>query len=98
MNLDAYKIIRRPLITEKTTMQREIGNVIAFEVDSRANKIEVRRAVETLFGVKVAEVRLFNVRGKMKRLGRNVGRRPNWRKAYVRLKDGEKAPEFFEGV
>lgn len=95
---DNYRIIRRPLITEKSTLQREIGNIIAFEVDSKANKIEVRRAVEALFDVKVAEVRLFNVKGKLKRLGRNVGRRPNWRKAYVRLKDGEKAPEFFEGV
>lgn len=98
MNLDHYRIIRRPLITEKSTMQRELGNVIAFEVDASANKIEVRQAVEALFNVKVAEVRLFNVRGKVKRLGRNIGRRPNWRKAYVRLKDGEKAPEFFEGV
>jgi large subunit ribosomal protein L23 len=98
MNLEHYRIIRRPLITEKSTMQREIGNVIAFEVDVKANKIEVRRAVEALFNVKVAEVRLFNVRGKMKRLGRNIGKRADWRKAYVRLQDGEKAPEFFEGV
>ena len=95
---DNYRIIRRPLITEKSTLQRELSNVIAFEVDTKANKIEVRRAVEALFNVKVAEVRLFNVKGKLKRLGRNVGRRPAWRKAYIRLKDGEKAPEFFEGV
>ena len=95
---DNYRIIRRPLITEKSTLQRELSNVIVFEVDTKANKIEVRRAVEALFNVKVAEVRLFNVKGKLKRLGRNVGRRPAWRKAYIRLKDGEKAPEFFEGV
>lgn len=95
---DYYRIIRRPLITEKSTTQRELGNIIAFEVDTKANKIEVRRAVEALFDVKVAEVRVFNVKGKLKRLGRNVGRRSNWRKAYVRLKAGEKAPEFFEGV
>ena len=98
MNLENYRIIIRPLITEKSTLQKETGNVIAFEVASKANKIEVRRAVEALFNVKVEEVRLFNVRGKLKRLGRNIGRRSDWRKAYVRLKAGEKAPEFFEGV
>jgi large subunit ribosomal protein L23 len=75
-----------------------MGNVLAFEVDGNANKIEVKRAVEELFKVKVEEVRLFNVRGKMKRMGRGVGKRRDWRKAYVRLKDGEKAPEFVEGV
>jgi large subunit ribosomal protein L23 len=95
---DNHRVIRRPLVTEKSTKQKETGNIIAFEVDPRANKIEVKRAVEGLFNVKVAEVRLFNVRGKEKRLGRNVGRRRDWRKAYVRLKAGEKAPEFFEGV
>ncbi|MGK2856434.1 MAG: 50S ribosomal protein L23 [Thermoanaerobaculia bacterium] len=98
MNLEHYRIIVRPLITEKSTLQKETGNIIAFEVASKANKIEVRRAVEALFNVKVEEVRLFNVRGKLKRLGRNIGRRSDWRKAYVRLKAGEKAPEFFEGV
>ena len=98
MNLDHYRIIIRPLITEKSTLQKETGNVIAFEVASKANKIEVRRAVEALFNVQVEEVRLFNVRGKLKRLGRNIGRRSDWRKAYVRLKPGQKAPEFFEGV
>ncbi|MBI2212182.1 MAG: 50S ribosomal protein L23 [Thermoanaerobaculia bacterium] len=98
MNLENYRIIIRPLITEKSTLQKETGNIIAFEVAAKANKIEVRRAVEALFNVKVEEVRLFNVRGKLKRLGRNIGRRSDWRKAYVRLKAGEKAPEFFEGV
>jgi len=93
-----HRIIRRPLVTEKSTMQKESTNVIAFEVDPKANKIDVKRAVEQLFKVKVDEVRLFNVRGKMKRMGRNVGKRRDWRKAYVRLKAGEKAPEFFEGV
>ena len=93
-----HRIIRRPLVTEKSTMQKDATNIIAFEVDPKANKIDVKRAVETLFKVKVDEVRLFNVRGKMKRMGRNVGKRRDWRKAYVRLKAGEKAPEFFEGV
>ncbi|HVT04185.1 MAG TPA: 50S ribosomal protein L23 [Thermoanaerobaculia bacterium] len=93
-----HRIIRRPLVTEKSTMQKDSTNIIAFEVDPKANKIDVKRAVEMLFKVKVDEVRLFNVRGKMKRMGRNVGKRRDWRKAYVRLKAGEKAPEFFEGV
>lgn len=96
--MNSHQVIRRPLVTEKTTMLREIGNVIAFEVDCAANKIEVKRAIEELFKVKVAEVRLFNVRGKMKRMGRYVGKRRDWRKAYIRLKEGEKAPDFFEGV
>ena len=96
--MNANQVIRRPLVTEKSTMLREDTNVIAFEVDPNANKIEVKRAVEELFKVKVEEVRLFNVRGKMKRMGRWVGKRRDWRKAYVRLKEGEKAPDFIEGV
>jgi large subunit ribosomal protein L23 len=96
--MNANQIIRRPLVTEKSTMLREDTNVIAFEVDPHANKIEVKKAVEELFKVKVAEVRLFNVRGKMKRMGRWAGKRRDWRKAYVRLKEGEKAPDFVEGV
>ena len=96
--MNANQIIRRPLVTEKSTILREAGNVLAFEVDANANKIEVKRAVEELFKVKVEEVRIFNVRGKMKRMGRWVGKRRDWRKAYVRLKEGEKAPEFVEGV
>jgi large subunit ribosomal protein L23 len=96
--MNANQIIRRPLVTEKSTILREEGNVLAFEVDPKANKIEVKRAVEELFKVKVDDVRLFNVRGKMKRMGRWAGKRRDWRKAYVRLKAGEKAPEFVEGV
>jgi large subunit ribosomal protein L23 len=96
--MNANQIIRRPLVTEKSTMLRETDNVIAFEVDGNANKIQVKQAVEELFKVKVAEVRLFNVRGKMKRMGRWAGRRRDWRKAYVRLVAGEKAPDFIEGV
>jgi large subunit ribosomal protein L23 len=96
--MNANQIIRRPLVTEKSTMFREDTNIIAFEVDPKANKIQVKSAVEELFKVKVAEVRLFNVRGKMKRMGRWAGKRRDWRKAYVRLKEGEKAPDFIEGV
>ena len=96
--MNANQIIRRPLVTEKSTIRREQDNVITFEVAANANKIQVKNAVEELFKVKVEEVRLFNVRGKMKRMGRFVGKRRDWRKAYVRLKEGEKAPEFIEGV
>jgi len=96
--MNANQIIRRPLVTEKSTILREEENVLAFEVAGSANKIQVKQAVEELFKVKVEEVRLFNIRGKMKRMGRFVGKRRDWRKAYVRLKEGEKAPEFVEGV
>lgn len=97
--MNSYQIIRRPIITEKSTILRESGqNLIAFVVDRRANKIEVKRAVEELFKVKVAEVRLLNIHGKVKRMGRYSGKRPDWRKAYVRLVEGEKAPDFIEGV
>ena len=97
--MNSHQVIRRPIVTEKSTLLRETGNnVLAFEVDAKANKIDVKRAVEELFKVKVQEVRLFNVRGKMKRMGRFVGKRVDWRKAYVRLKEGEKTPDFIEGV
>lgn len=92
------EIIRRPLITEKSTGQRETDNVLAFEVHRDANKIEVRRAVEQRFGVKVAHVRVVSMHGKERRRARLVGRRPDWKKAYVRLAPGETAPEFFEGA
>ena len=91
-------VIRRPLITEKTTLQRELANTYAFEVAMDANKIEVRRAVETQFKVKVAEVRLSRMHGKERRQGRFAGRRPDWKKAYVRLAEAEKQIEFFEGA
>lgn len=91
-------IIRRPLITEKSTHQREGENILAFEVDVRANKIEIQRAVEAQFKVKVADVRVANCHGKVRRQGRFSGRRPDWKKAYVRLAPGEKTIDFFEGV
>ena len=97
--MNANQIIRRPLVTEKSTFLRDEGtNIIAFEVDPKANKIQVKSAIEELFKVKVQEVRLFNVRGKIKRMGRYQGKRRDWRKAYVRLVAGEKAPDFIEGV
>jgi large subunit ribosomal protein L23 len=98
--MNSNQIIRRPLVTEKSTMMREEGsNIIAFEVDPHANKIQVKHAIEELFpDVKVAEVRLFNVRGKTRRMGRTVGRKRDWKKAYIRLTADSKAPDFIEGV
>ncbi len=92
------EVIRRPLITEKSTVQREEKNIVAFEVHRDANKIEVKRAVEAQFKVKVAEVRIARVHGKVRRQGRYSGRRPDWKKAWVRLVEGEKQIEFFEGM
>ena len=94
---DAYKVIRRPMITEKSTLHKEMHNQLAFEVDRRANKIEIKKAVERVFKVRVKDVRTMNYQGKQKRLGRTVGRRPHWKKAIVTLQPGEKI-EFFEGV
>jgi len=91
-------IIRRPVITEKTTMQRELSNTYTFEVARSANKIDVRRAVEVQFHVKVSEVRISRMHGKERRQGRYVGRRADWKKAIVRLAEGEKQIEFFEGA
>jgi large subunit ribosomal protein L23 len=91
-------VIRRPLITEKTTLLREDGRTVVFEVARDANKIDVRRAVEKLLGAKVDGVRTANTQGKLKRQGRFVGRRSDWKKAYVTLKDGQKLPDFLEGA
>lgn len=91
-------IIRRPLVTEKSTIAREQGEIYAFEVSRDANKVEIKRAVESQFDRKVASVRTANVRGKERRQGRFAGFRPNWKKAYVRLEAGEKPIEIFEGV
>ncbi len=91
-------VIRRPLITEKSAVQRETGNIIVFEVHRQANKIDVLRAVQAQFKVKVAEVRIANCHGKVRRQGKFAGRRPDWKKAWVRLAAGEKPIEFFEGM
>lgn len=95
--MDLYKVIKRPLITEKANLHKELSNQIALEVDRRANKVEIRRAVETLLKTEVLEVKTMNVQGKTRRVGRNTGRRPNWKKAIVRLAPGKRV-EFFEGV
>jgi large subunit ribosomal protein L23 len=91
-------VIRRPLVTEKTTVARETGAVIVFEVAPQATKIDVKHAVEKLFGSKVASVRTQIMHGKIKRQGRFAGQRSDWKKAWVRLRDGEKVPEFMEGT
>ncbi len=95
--MDVYQIIKRPLVTEKGTKQKEQANQLAFEVDRRANKILVRNAIESIFKVKVLSVRVMNVKGKERRVGRNVGRRADWKKAIVRLAPGENI-EFLEGI
>ena len=92
-------VIRRPVVTEKTTIAREQqGEVVVFEVARNATKIDVRHAVEKLFGAKVASVRTQIAHGKFKRQGRFEGQRPDWKKAWVRLKAGEKVPDFIEGT
>jgi large subunit ribosomal protein L23 len=91
-------VIRRPLITEKTSIAREDGRTIVFQVASAANKVDIKRAVEKLLGAKVADVRTSITRGKLKRQGRFVGRRSDWKKAYVTLRTGEKLPDFLEGA
>ena len=95
--MDFYQIIKRPLITEKATKQKEQVNQLTFEVDRHANKILVRNAIENIFKVKVLSVTVINVKGKKRMVGRNVGRKPDWKKAIVRLAPGENI-EFFEGV
>ena len=91
-------IIRRPLVTEKTTLLREDGRTVVFVVAREANKIVVMRAVEKLLGAMVDGFRTANTQGKLKRQGRFVGRRSDWKKAYVTLKDGQKLPDFLEGA
>lgn len=97
MSRTAYDILRRPRITEKATLIREGSNTVVFEVDRTATKAEIRQAVEKVFSVTVEGVRTAIVRGKSARVGKSVGRKSNWKKAYVTLKDGDTI-EFFEGV
>ncbi len=94
---EPQSIIRRPLVTEKSTRQKEAGRQYAFEVNPGANKIEIQDAVERLFKVKVLHVRTTNVLGKLKRLGRRYGKRPDWKKAIVTLQEGSRI-DFFEGA
>ena len=98
MSLKVTDVIRRPIITEKTTVIREDGRTLVFQVSRDANKIDIRRAVEQLLGIKVESVRTSLAHGKMKRQGKFMGRRSDWKKAYVKLRDGEKLPEILQGA
>jgi large subunit ribosomal protein L23 len=91
-----HEVLRRPLVTEKGVTKKDEERTLCFEVAAAANKVQVRQAVEKLFKVKVEEVRTANFPGKMRRRGRFTGYRPDWKKAYVRLKAGEKVPDFAE--
>lgn len=91
-----FDIIRRPVITEKAVGKKEAEKTLCFEVHPDANKVQIRQAVEQLFKVKVADVRTSIFEGKLRRRGRYSGYRPDWKKAYVRLKDGQKMPEYAE--
>lgn len=92
-----YDIIRRPLMTEKTNIQKDEHNQYSFEVDRNANRIEIKKVIERIFNVRVAGVRTLQVRGKIKRRGRVAGKRRDWKKAVVSLMPGERIP-FFEGA
>jgi large subunit ribosomal protein L23 len=97
MNFSVQEVVKRPLITEKAERSREANRQYAFEVHRDATKIQVKQAVEKLFSVHVLAVRTAIARGKNKRVGRNVGQRPNWKKAFVTLKEGETIA-LFEGT
>jgi len=95
--VNQYEVIRRPLLTEKTNIGREEENLVVFAVDPRASKHDVKRAVESLFDVEVLRVRTMRMPRKSRRVGKFVGRKPEWKKAMVQLAEGQSI-EFFEGV
>lgn len=97
MSKNVYDIIRRPIITEKT-MAGAAERKYTFEVAKNVNKIEIKKAIEEVFGVKVQKVNTLNVLGKFKKMGVHVGKRPDWKKAIVTLKADSKTIEFFEGM
>lgn len=95
--MNHHDLIIRPLVTEKTTTHKELHNQFSFEVSPRANRIEIKKAVEKIFNVRVAAVQTMHVKGKIKQRGRIVGKRKDWKKAIVKLMPGERI-DFFEGV
>ncbi len=95
--MEHHQIIRRPLITEKGIRNNEEHNTVVFQVDRRANKLQIKQALEALFQVKVVHVNTLNMQGKKKRVRTREGRRPDWKKAYVTLREGDSIT-FFEGV
>jgi len=94
---NVYTIIKKPCLTEKGTTLQEMNNQVVMKVDPRANKIEIKHAVEKLFNVKVSKVRTLNMTGKQKRMGRTIGRTSDWKKAVVTLAEGHSI-DFLEGV
>jgi large subunit ribosomal protein L23 len=97
MKIEMHRVLVQPLLTEKITGLREKTNTVGFVVHPEANRVQVKQAVEALLKVKVAKVNLMNVRGKVKRLGRFSGKRSDWKKAFVTLKEGEKL-EMYESA
>ncbi len=97
MNATAYQILKRPLVTEKSTVEKDQRNKLCFEVDRRANKIQIKQAVEKIFKVNVLDVATLAMRGKLKRVGGHFTKSPDWKKAVVTIKPGQRV-EFFEGV
>jgi large subunit ribosomal protein L23 len=93
----SYDLIKRPVVTEKTNIQKESYNQITFEIDRRMNRVEIKKAVEDIFKVRVAAVRTMQVKGKTKQRGRIIGKRRDWKKAIVKLMPGERI-DFFEGA
>jgi large subunit ribosomal protein L23 len=91
-----YDVLVRPLVTEKGVAAKDNNRTLCFEIHAQANKTQVKAAVEKLFKVKVQEVRTATFEGKLRRRGRFAGYRSDWKKAYVKLKEGEKVPEFAE--
>lgn len=94
---DIYQVIKRPLITEKANILKDEGNKVSFVVHREANKVEIREAVEHLFKVKVLKVNVSTMKGKPRRIGRSMGRRPDWKKAVVTIRPGDRI-DFFEGT
>ena len=95
--MNAYDVIKRPVVTEKTSIQKEQYNQLTFEVDRRANRIEIKRAIESIFNVRVSDVKTMQVTGKIKQRGRIIGKRRDWKKAIVTLSWGPRL-DIFEGV
>jgi large subunit ribosomal protein L23 len=92
--MNRFEVIRKPIVTEKGVTKKDAERTLCFEVAPEANKTQIRQAVQALFKVKVDEVRVMNNVGKLRRRGRYSGFRSDWKKAYVRLKIGEKMPEY----
>ncbi len=95
--MEKHDIIRGPVVTEKTTLQKELNNQVTLKVDRRANRVQIKSAVEKNFNTKVKQVRTIQVKGKVKQRGRIIGKRPDWKKAIVTLMPGQRI-DFFEGV